>query len=146
MDRKTLKDWVFLNICTEISKLSYAKKAKVGCVIARDGRIITTGFNGTPEGHSNECEKDGITLPNVIHAEMNAILFAARVGVSIEGATLYCNWSPCPECCKMIANSGIVRVVVLKEYRDPSGLKLLNNIVYENFENVVPCTGDAGIN
>lgn len=146
MDRKTLKDWVFLNICTEISKLSYAKKAQVGCVIARDGRIITTGFNGTPEGHDNACEKDGITLPTVIHAEMNAILFAARIGASIEGATLYCNWSPCPECSKMIANSGIVRIVVLKEYRDISGLKLLNSIQYENFENRVPPTREVNSN
>lgn len=104
---------------------------KVGAVIVKDGRPVAAGRNGTAQGKCN-CDqvakkndwllRDGTLNPakrhehsawsaeNEIHAEINAILFAARNGIAIEGADLYCTASPCPDCCKAISNSGIARV------------------------------------
>lgn len=70
-----------------------------------------------------ECMGPGCTRS--IHAETNAVAFAAKVGISIEGATLYCSLSPCINCAKLIINSGIKKVVYLEEYRDRSGIELL---------------------
>ena len=67
----------------------------------------------------------GPSCDRSIHAEANAIAFAARAGISIEGATMYCSMSPCINCAKLIINSGIKELVYLEEYRDNSGIRLL---------------------
>lgn len=110
------------------SNLSHAKRKKVGALLVKDGRIISDGFNGTPHGFDNECEAGESTRWEVLHAESNAISKCARFGNSCDGATLYITYSPCRECSKMIAQSGIKRVVYIEEYRDISGLLFLREL------------------
>ena len=105
---------------------SHSKRSKVGAVLALDGRIVGTGYNGTPPGYNNCCEdSNGTTLPEVVHAEENVILFCARHGLKTGGTTLYTTLSPCPSCSKMIAAAGIVTLVYEQEYRNLDGIALL---------------------
>lgn len=105
-------------------------RAKVGCVIALDGRIVSTGYAGSPSGIPH-CLDVGCTLGpdggciTTVHAEAGAISFAAKKGVALDGATIYVTHSPCLNCAKLILNSGIKRVVYQIKYRDGSGLELL---------------------
>lgn len=115
----------------------YQENRQVGAVIAKNKRILTTGYNGASSGIKN-CKERGECLRRVrgiasgtqheicyaTHAEQNAIIQAARLGVSIEGATLYCTHQPCVICAKMIINSGIVRVVYAEGYPDKFALEL----------------------
>jgi dCMP deaminase len=88
--------------------------------------IISDGYNGTPSGFENVCEDDDhYTKWFVLHAEANAILKVASSTQSCKGATLYITLSPCQECSKLIHQSGIVRVVYSKAYKDTSGLDFL---------------------
>lgn len=111
---------------------------KIGAVIVKDKRILTTGYNGAPAGiktcvERGEClrKKLGIAsgtkheLCYAIHAEQNAIIQAAKLGVSIDGATLYCTHQPCVICAKMIVNSGIKRVVYEQGYPDEFSRQIL---------------------
>lgn len=120
-----LNDRSFINIAKEIALASNCVSRKVGAVIVNDGRIISTGYNGTPKGYVNcsqhwngEYTKDHHewSLLHEIHAEMNAIIWAARKGISIEGATLYCTTEPCSECSKNLTASGIKRIVYVENY------------------------------
>ena len=112
-------------------ELSYCTKAKVGAVIAKDGRILATGYNGTVSGHDNCCEIeiDGVlkTSPFTVHAEQNVISYCAKNGISTDGATMYITLSPCQLCAKLIVQAGIKRVVFLDLYKDTSGLKFLKD-------------------
>lgn len=112
-------------------ELSYCVKAKVGAVIARDGRILATGYNGTVSGHDNCCEIeiDGVlkTSPFTVHAEQNVISYCAKNGISTDDATMYITLSPCQLCAKLIVQAGIKRVVFLDLYKDTSGLKFLKD-------------------
>ena len=106
-------------VCAE---LSYAERLKVGAVITKDDRLISIGYNGTPTGFDNTCElhlDDSIkvTRPEVVHAEANAILFAAKHGLSTDGSMLVITHSPCYECAKMIVQCGIIEVYYEVEYR-----------------------------
>ena len=110
----------------EWGTLSHCDRKKVGAIIVKNGMIISDGFNGTPTGFDNHCEdEDGYTKWYVLHAEANAILKVAKSTNSCEGATLYLTLSPCKECAKLIHQSGIKRLVFIKEYKDSSGLKFL---------------------
>jgi len=120
----------FLEIAKVISKNSHAVRLKVGCVIVKDGNIISMGWNGTPTGFDNQCEfkftQQGLTTkPEVLHAESNAITKLARSTNSSKGATVYLTCSPCFDCAKLIIQSGISRVVYSSNYRDSKGLDLL---------------------
>ena len=112
-------------------ELSYCTKAKVGAVIAKDGRILATGYNGTVSGHDNCCEIeiDGVlkTSPFTVHAEQNVISYCAKNGIPTDGATMYITLSPCQLCAKLIVQAGIKRVVFLDLYKDTSGLKFLKD-------------------
>ena len=120
-----LSDITFINIATEIATASKCVSKQVGAVIVKDGRILSTGYNGTPAGYIN-CKDhwhDEYTQEHhewsktyEIHAEMNAIIWAARKGISIEGATIYVTLEPCSECSKNLIASGIVRIVYAKPY------------------------------
>ena len=109
---------------------SYCKRSKVGAVLAKDSRIISTGWNGTPSKYDNKCEENDVTNKAVIHAEANAILWSAREGRSTKGTVLYITLSPCYECSKMIIQSGIEEVIYLEEYRDKAPIEMLrkNNV------------------
>ena len=126
----------------------YKTNRQVGAVVVRDKRILTTGYNGAPAGvesckERGEClrEKLGIAsgtrqeMCYAVHAEQNAIIQAAKLGITLEGATLYCTHQPCSMCSRMIINSGIVRVVYEHGSPDEFSLKLFKEagILLEKF-------------
>ena len=120
-----LSDKNFINIAKELSSASKCVSKRVGAVIVKNGRILSTGYNGTPAGFTNCCDYwNGEYTPEhhewsktyEIHAEMNAIIWAAREGISIEGATIYVTLEPCSECSKNVIASGIKRIVYEKSY------------------------------
>lgn len=122
-------DSVFMNVAKEIAQLSHCERFKVGAVLVKDGNIISFGYNGTPTGMDNCCERDNVTLPYVIHGEVNAILKAAKNGTSVDGATLYLTLSPCLDCSKLILQSGVKRVVYLTAYRNLEGVEFLKQFI-----------------
>ena len=102
----------------------FQENRKIGAVIVKNKRVLTTGYNGAPANtlscvEKGECLRRKLNIPSgtrhelcyAIHAEQNAIIQAAKMGIAIEGATLYCTHQPCVICSKMIVNAGIVRVV-----------------------------------
>jgi dCMP deaminase len=128
---KTNKHKIFLDVAEKLSEMSYCISHKVGCILVKDGRIISTGYNGTPAGFVN-CN-DVNQILNVenevgrelhhkfsetfeIHAEINAILCAAKNGICIDGSILYSSLQPCNNCLKMICNSGIKTVIFRHSY------------------------------
>lgn len=112
-------------------ELSYSEKKKVGAVIAKDGRILATGYNGTVSGFDNTCETYDfledklVTSPYVIHAEQNALMFCAKNGIPTDGTTMYITLSPCATCAKLLVQAGIKRVIFLEYYKDLGGLDFL---------------------
>ncbi len=105
---------------------SYCVRRQVGCLVVKDKRIISDGYNGTPSGFENVCEDDNnVTKPYVLHAEANAITKLARSHNNSDGATLYVTASPCIECAKLIIQSGVQRVVYGEKYRLEDGIDLL---------------------
>jgi dCMP deaminase len=114
-------------------------RASVGAIISRDGRIISTGYVGSPRGlpHCTDVGCDESTYSGCIrtvHAEANAIAFAARHGISTEGSELHCTHSPCGNCAKLIINAGIIRVVYDTEYRDITPLDILDSARIEHLK------------
>jgi dCMP deaminase len=115
----------------EITKLigqnSKCNRKKVGCVATRDGRIIASGYNGTPPNFENICEKDDKTTDFVIHAEQNLIAFCSKYGISLKGSTIIITLSPCVKCATLLIQAGVKAVFFDEEYRDKSGVELLIN-------------------
>ena len=124
---KQLKyDSAYLKMAETWGQLSYCERKKVGALIVKDRMIISDGYNGTPSGFENVCEDEAhYTKWYVLHAEANAILKVAASTQSCKGATLYITLSPCKECSKLIHQSGIVRVVCSRAYKDVTGLDFL---------------------
>ncbi len=118
-----------MNIAKEVATLSHCVRFKVGAVLVKEGNLISFGYNGTPAGMDNGCEKDNVTVPHVIHGEVNAILKAAKTGTSVNGGTLYLTLSPCLDCSKLILQSGIKRVVYLTAYRNLEGVDFLKQFI-----------------
>ncbi len=131
MERFKRPSWdeYFLNLCEAVSKRATCDRGRSGCVIVKDRRILATGYVGSPAGLPH-CDEMGHDIRKVfddagdvtqhcvrtLHAEQNAIIQAAKFGVSIDGATIYCKMVPCRFCAMMIINSGIKRVVAKKHY------------------------------
>lgn len=124
----------FLKVAELISYHSKAKNNKVGCVLVKDGKIISIGYNGTPHGFSNICEIKGVTKKEVLHAESNCISKCAKSNESSDNSILYVTLSPCIECAKLIIQSGIKEVYFLQKYRDELGLKLLKKAKIKYYE------------
>lgn len=132
-------DNTFMAIAQTIATTSNCVSRQVGAIIVKDGRILSTGYNGTPKGYTNCSDHftNGKTpdhrawsLIHEIHAEMNAIIWAARQGISIQGATLYSTTEPCSECSKNIIASGISRIVYLEPYpRNAPNLDAINDML-----------------
>jgi dCMP deaminase len=120
--KQHLMDRVFISNAINLSHMSHCVSRQVGCVIALDGRTLVTGVNGTSRGDVN-CDElfpaEGFdpaahrkwSDDNEIHAELNAINFAAKHGISLDGATLYCSLQPCMQCSKNLPAVGIKRIV-----------------------------------
>jgi dCMP deaminase len=124
-------DVVLLDVAASIARRGTCSRAQVGAVVAVDGRICSTGFNGSPHGlpHCDHPvdEVYTATCTTAVHAEANAVAFAARHGVSIHGATLYTTTSPCLPCAMLIVNAGITRVIYAVGYRSTDGVGLLES-------------------
>jgi len=116
----------------------YQMNRKIGAVIVKNKRVLTTGYNGAPSGikscmERGECLRRRLNIPSgtqlekcyAVHSEENAIAQAARMGVSVEGATLYCTHQPCTVCTRLIINSGITRLVYSHPYPDEFARQLL---------------------
>lgn len=143
-----LSDKNFINIAKELATASKCVSKQVGAVIVKDGRILSTGYNGTPAGYINCCEhwegeytKDHHNWSKTyeIHAEMNALIWAARKGISVEGATIYVTLEPCSECSKNLIASGIKRIVYDRSYEHTNSdiiSKFIkdNNVVIEKLQ------------
>lgn len=124
--KQQLLDKRYLRMAEIWAENSYCKRRQVGCLVVKDKRIISDGYNGTPSGFENICEdEDNVTKPYVLHAEANAITKLARSHNNSDGATLYVTDSPCIECAKLIIQSGIKRVVFIRMYRITDGVELL---------------------
>jgi len=116
----------------------FQENRQVGAVIVKDKRIMTTGYNGAPSGiesckSKQRCIRRECNIPSgtklemcyAVHAEQNAIAQAAKLGISVEGATLYCTHQPCVICAKIIINSGIKRIVYKNGYPDEFSRQLM---------------------
>ena len=129
MPKQRELDFTYLEMATSWSQLSKAKRKKVGCLVVKDGQIISDGYNGTPKGYDNDCEFEtrfGFeTRPEVLHAESNALMKLAKSTNSSENCTIYLTLSPCFECSKLLVQAGVKRVVYNEQYRDTSGLEFL---------------------
>ena len=144
-DQKSL-DETYMGTAMLHARLSKAKRAQVGAVLVTSQGVTLTGYNGTAMGRPNECEELKsqpfprepalVTKPEVIHAELNCILKAAREGVSCIGATMYVTLSPCVPCAAMMIQAGVKRLVYKDSYRDQGGTDLLQRagIVVESYD------------
>jgi len=124
-------DEYFKKIAKIIAERSTCTHRKVGAVIVKDKRILATGYNQPPSGfpHCDEigCIRDDLGIPSGrnqeicygLHAEQNALMQAAKFGISTEGATMYVTHKPCSVCARLIINAGIKRVVYIEGYPDP---------------------------
>ncbi len=130
-------DEYFMSITKEVSTRSTCIRRKVGAIIVKNKRILSTGYNGTPAGitHCTEetCLRTKFNIPSGekhelcrgLHAEQNAIIQAALHGVSIAGADIYITTQPCSICTKMLINAGIKKFTYQNPYNDPLALEMI---------------------
>ena len=154
MTTRPSRDVTLMRTAAVFADRSTCSRAAVGAVISLNGRIITTGYNGAPAGmphcdHTCDCpESDGGFLsikvfghPGqckanqpctiAVHAEANAIAFAARHGLCTDGAELHTTVAPCFACAKLIINAGIRRVVYAHDHREMTGVDLLRSVTVD---------------
>jgi dCMP deaminase len=124
-------DTIFMELAENLAKKSHCTKAQVGAVLTKDTRIISIGYNGPPAGTHNcdeefgeeGCPRDSKgSCSLALHAEQNAILYAAKNGATVEGSTLYVTLSPCIACARVIYSMKIKKVVYLKSYAQYKGI------------------------
>ncbi|MBR9676140.1 cell division protein DedD [Candidatus Woesearchaeota archaeon] len=122
-------DEYFMEVAKAIAKRSTCDRGRMGVVIARDKQLLVTGYVGSPKGLPH-CDDEGHLLKEVlnedgkvskhcvrtVHGEQNALCQAAKLGVGVDGGTLYTTMTPCNVCAKMLINAGIKRVVCEKKY------------------------------
>ena len=138
MDKRPSWDEYFMEMAVLTAKRSTCLRRNVGAVLVKDKHIIATGYNGAPRGIAHCAERGGcirekLGVPSgerhelcmALHAEQNAIIQAATLGQSIEGATIYVTHQPCVICAKMIINAGIRRIVVKEGYPDKLSVDIL---------------------
>ena len=125
------RDEMLMEIARIVARRSTCNRAQVGAVVAQNGRIVSTGYAGAPSGLPH-CDPHICNVENpctrTVHAEAGAISYAARSGIRLEGATLYCTHCPCLDCAKLIINTGIKRVIYDQAYRKTEGLELLRTV------------------
>lgn len=141
------RDTTLMHTAEVFALRSSCSRLQVGAVFSINGRILVTGYNGTPSGmlhcdHTCDCPggdpgDESFTRAHLdtcrqirpclraVHAEANAISFAARMGVSLLGSELHVTASPCVSCAMLIINAGVLRVVFGERFRDPAGIDLL---------------------
>lgn len=139
MSQRPTWDEYFMEVAEVTAKRSTCLRRHVGAVIVKDKHIIATGYNGAPKGiehcleRKDGCLREELKVPSgqrhelcrALHAEQNAIIQAATLGQSIEGATIYITTQPCVICAKMLINAGIERIVVKEGYPDKLSEEIL---------------------
>ena len=127
-----------MEIAHTCAQRTTCRRRSVGAVIVKDNRILATGYNGVPSGIEHcldrGCLREELGIPSGqqhelcrgLHAEQNALIQAARYGISIEGASIYCTAQPCVLCAKMLINAGIKEIVYDLEYPDELALEMLH--------------------
>jgi len=130
-------DTYFMEIASLVKERATCMRRKVGAIIVKEKRILTTGYNGAPTGvkHCKEvgCLREKLKIKSGerhelcrgVHAEQNALLQGAKFGVKVGGGILYVTDSPCFICGREIINAGIVRVVYKEGYEDENGIKFM---------------------
>ena len=132
MIKKPSFDEIFMDLAQNLALRSHCTRAQVGCVLTKDTRIISIGYNGPPSGTHNcdvdfkdegGCPKDSKgSCSLALHAEQNAILYASKNGAGIEGSTIYVTLSPCISCARIIYSMKIKKVIFLNSYAAYKGL------------------------
>lgn len=145
-------DQYFMDITRLVATRSTCMRRQVGAILVKDRNILATGYNGVPSGISHcdatGCLRERLRIPSGerhelcrgLHAEQNAIVQAARHGINIDGATLYCTTMPCIICTKMIINAGIRAIVYGEGYAD----ELAREMITESGISTVLFTGNSG--
>lgn len=132
-------DDIYMELASNLAKKSHCVKIKVGAVLTKDTRIISLGYNGPPAGTHNcdeewphtGCARDRKgSCSLALHAEENAILYAAKNKVSLDGATLYTTLSPCLACARTIYTMGIRKVIYLNSYAEYKGLEIEEGVEF----------------
>jgi dCMP deaminase len=122
-------DDVYMGMADLMASMSHGVNLKVGCVLVTNNGVVLTGCNGLPKQLGNQLEYHhagvSVTKPATIHAELNAILKAAKEGVSVVGSTIYLTHSPCVSCASMLVQAGVIKVVYRTPYRCEDGIQLL---------------------
>lgn len=130
-------DEYFQTITRDVSERSTCLRRHVGAIIVKDRRILATGYNGAPTGLEHclttGCLREQLGIPSGqkhelcrgAHAEQNAVIQAARYGVPIDGATVYCTNQPCIVCAKILINAGICKIVYENSYPDELSEKMI---------------------
>jgi dCMP deaminase len=128
----------FLRIANEVQSWSKDPSTKCGCVIVRDRRILSTGYNGLPANLSDSLPRyqdREYKLATIIHAEKNAIFNAAKNGSTTEGSTAYVTWPPCSQCASALIQAGVTKVVCPDPATSPerwrANFKIANELLYE---------------
>ncbi len=124
-------DEIYMELAQNLARKSHCVKISVGAVLTKDTRIVSLGYNGPPAGtHNCDEEWPGVGCPRdskgscslALHAEQNAILYAAKNGVPMNGCTLYVTLSPCLACARIIFTMGIKKVYFLESYASYKGI------------------------
>lgn len=130
MSKPSFED-IYMDLAKSLALRSHCVKMQVGAVLTKDTRIISLGYNGPPAGtHNCDVEWPGVGCPRdskgscslALHAEQNAILYAAKSNVSLEGATMYVTLSPCIACAKVMFSLNIKKVVYINSYAEYKGI------------------------
>ncbi len=143
MGNRITREDLYMGIANLFSKRSTCRRLQVGCTIVKDGRVICSGYNGSLKSNTSigdvcRCSPD-TPCSKAIHAEANAISFAAKQGIKLDGAFLYCTHSPCLKCAELIIQAGIKVVQYGEVFRDREGLDLLmtNGVNINKYENQI---------
>ena len=128
-NKRITRETMLAEIVSIVAKRSTCLRRQVGALIVRDGRILSIGYAGSPAGLPHCLDVGCLVGPDggclrTQHSEANAIAFAARNGIRVEGSDLWCSLTPCLSCAKLIINSGVKRIWALEPYRELSGVDL----------------------
>lgn len=126
MSRPSRED-MLTEIAFVVAKRSTCNRLNVGAVIALEARVLSMGYNGPPSGIEHCQHENGEPCAQAVHAEANAIVFAARHGIPTQCTQLYVTHMPCLACAQLIINAGIVELFYSRPYRDQAGLDLLRS-------------------
>lgn len=141
--KRVRKPWdqYFIEQALHVAERGTCSRARVGCVLVKENRVIATGYNGSPKGMPH-CDDIGHLMKNghcvrTNHAEENALLQCARLGISSEGATAYVTHEPCLYCTRQLNQAGIKRIVYVKPYPNDYNEYFIGDMDWEQYEGAI---------